>query len=156
MVRVAIGEEFVIKNETDLVVPTYYRPDESDFSSYSKKLARIWGRLMLQLHRTFDHEAEFAIGFLFSDEDEAQFEDGQFGKVYYIAPAKLVEQNATYSKSWKKAFALTERNRVLAIAVHEFVHGLGYDIHDERYASKLTDTMGKVMDNRKAFNWAWK
>ena len=50
-IRVAVGDEFVIKNETDLVVPTYYRPDESDFSDYSRKLTRIWGRLMLQMHR---------------------------------------------------------------------------------------------------------
>jgi hypothetical protein len=155
-VRVAVSEEFVIKNETDLVVPTYYRPDERDFSSYAKKLAKIWGRLMLQMHRTFDHEADFAIGFLFSEDSEAQFEDGDFGKCYLISPAALTEQRLSSSKSWKKRFALTERNRVLAIAAHEFVHGLGYDIHDEDYASKLTDVMAVVMDNRKDFNWAWK
>jgi len=154
---VTISEEFVIKNETDLVVPTYYRPDEADFSSYSRKLARIWGRLMLQLHRTFDHEADFAIGFIFpEDETEAEFEEGRFGRVYYIAPALLVEQSTTYSKSWKKRFALTERNRVLSVAVHEFVHGLGFGTHDEEYAGKLTDLMAKVMDNRKDFNWAWR
>jgi len=155
-VRVAVSEEFVIKNETDLVIPTYYRPDEPDFSSYSQKLARIWGRVMLQLHRTFDHDADFAIGFLFSEEDEAQFEDGRFGRTYLIAPASLVEQQNSNSRSWKRRFQLTERNRILSVAVHEFAHGLGFDVHDEAYAGKLTDLFAKVMDHRKDFNWAWK
>jgi hypothetical protein len=154
--RVAIGEEFVIKNETELAIPAYYLPDRSDFSSYSKKLARIWGRLLLQLHRTFDHEASFAIGWIFTDECEAEFEDGKFGKVYYLGPARVVEQSSSYSKSWKKRFALTERNRLLSLALHEFVHGLGYDVHDESYAGKITDMFGVVMDNRKDFNWCWR
>jgi hypothetical protein len=156
-IRVSVGDEFVIKNETDLVVPTYYRPDESDFSDYSRKLTRIWGRLMLQMHRLFDHESEFAVGFIFSEDPiEAEFEDGQFGKVYYISPAKLIEQTYTYSKSWKKRFKLTERGRHLSIAAHEFVHGLGYNYHDENYANKLTDVLATIMDNRKQFNWCWK
>lgn len=156
-IRVSVGDEFVIKNETDLVVPTYYRPDESDFSDYSRKLTRIWGRLMLQMHRLFDHESEFAVGFIFSEDPiEAEYEEGQFGKVYYISPAKLIEQTLTYSKSWKKRFKLTERGRHLSIAAHEFVHGLGYNYHDENYANKLTDVLATVMDNRKQFNWCWK
>jgi len=155
-VDVAINEEFVIKNETDLVVPEYYKPDSEEFSTYSKKLARIWGRLMLQLHRTFEHEASFAIGFIFSDDTVAEYEEGDYGKIYYLAAAEVVEQRGTYSKSWKKRFKLTDRNRMLSLALHEFVHGLGYDIHDEEYAGKLTDMLSKVLDRRKDFNWCWK
>jgi hypothetical protein len=154
---VTLGTEFILKNETDLVIPAYYRPDTSEFSTYSRKLIRIWGRLMLEMHRCFDVEAEFAVGFVFDDGGtEAEHEEGNYGKVYYISPAKVVEQNYTYSKSFSKRFKLTERNRLIALALHEFVHGIGYSWHDERYAGKLTDLMGKVMDSRKRFNWCFK
>jgi len=156
-VRVAVGEEFVVKNETDLVIPTYYRPDETDFSTYAKKLTRIWGRLMVQMYRTFDVEGDFAIGFIFTDDDEmAEHEEGQFGRVYYIAPAKLVEQSGTYSKSWKKRWKLTDRNQLIMTACHEFLHGRGYGQHDEEYAGRLTDAAAKVMDCKKDFTWCFK
>ena len=155
-VRVAVGEEFVIKNETELVIPSYYRPDE-DFSSYSRKLARIWGRLMVQMHRTFDYEADFAIGFIFTDDGTlAEYEDGKFGVVYYIAPAKVVEQTLTYSKSWQKQWKLTDRSQLIMSAIHEFLHGRGYGYHDEDYANRLTSAAAKVMDNKKDFTWCFK
>lgn len=151
-----LQEEFVIKNETSLKIPAYLLPDSDTFGSYGKKLARIWGRLMLELHRMYKLETEFAIGFVFSEEAEAQHEvTSQYGTVYYLNPICVVEQAASTSRSFKKRFALTERNRILAIAVHEFLHGLGYDSHDERYAARLTEVFGEVMDERKRFNWAF-
>jgi len=156
--KATIGDEFVIKNDTDMVIPTYYRPDETDFSSYSRKLARIWGRLMLQMHRTFDVEAEFAIGFIFADDKQlAEHEKGQFGTVYYIAPARLVEQSSSRSKSWQKQWKLTDRNQLIMTALHEFVHGGGgrCDMHDEEYANRLTDVAAKLMDNKKDFTWCF-
>jgi len=150
-----ISEEFIIKNETELKVPNYYLPDSSEFSEYSRKLVRMWGRLMLELHRLFEHESEFAIGFVFDDMCEAQFENDVYGKVYYLSPAKVVEQAGSSSKSFKKRFLLTERNRLLMIALHEFVHGIGYGPHDEDYASKFTDMAWKVMNDRKRFNWCF-
>jgi hypothetical protein len=150
-----ISEEFVVKNETDLKVPDYYMPDHESFSGYSRKLARIWGRLVLELHRMFEKEAEFAIGFCFDEDSEAQYENGDYGRVYYLNPAQVVRQDSSESKSFKKRFLLTERNRLLAIAAHEFVHGLGYSRHDDEYASKLTDVMWQVMDDRKRFNWCF-
>jgi hypothetical protein len=151
-----IGHEFIIKNETELVVPRYYRPDTGEFSSYSRKLVRMWGRVIIELHRMFDFEAEFAVGFIFDESTEAEYENGIYGKVYYLNPAKIVEQVSTYSKSFAKRFKLTERDRILAIAAHEFVHGLGYSWHDESWSSKYTDVMGKVLKERKRFNWCFK
>lgn len=151
-----ISEEFVLKNETTLKVPDYYQPDSDLFGTYSKKLARMWGRLVLELHRMFGLESEFAIGFVFSDDCEAQFEKTQeFGTVYYLNPAEVVVQGRTDSKSLRKRFKLTERDRVLAIAVHEFVHGLGFSSHNEDYASKLTDVFARVLRERKRFNWCF-
>lgn len=151
-----ISEEFVLKNETTMAIPAYYQPDSDQFGTYGRKLARMWGRLVLELHRMFELEREFAIGFVFSDDAEAQYEKThEYGVVYYLNPAEVVEQKATSSKSFKKRFALTERDRVLAIAVHEFVHGLGFSSHNEEYAAKLTDVFARVMKERKRFNWCF-
>jgi len=150
-----VNEEFIIKNETDLQIPAYYLPDSQEFSTYSQKLVRIWGRLLVELHRLFDHEADFALGFIFDETAEAEFENFDYGKVYYLNPAKVVEQSSSNSKSFKKRFQLTERNRLLMIALHEFVHGLGLGPHDEDYANRLTDMAWKVLDERKRFNWCF-
>lgn len=151
-----ISEEFVLKNETTLKIPDYFQPDSDQFGSYAKKLARMWGRLIVELHRLFETEAEFGIGFVLSDDCEAQYEKTkEFGVVYYLNPAVVVEQVSSASKSLKKRFQLTERDRLLSIAVHEFVHGLGYGSHDEAYAGKLTDVFAKVMKERKRFNWCF-
>jgi hypothetical protein len=96
----------------------------------------------------------FALGFIFDESAEAEFESGDYGKVYYLNPAKVVEQSSG-SKSFKKRFQLTERNRLLMFALHEFVHGFGFGPHDEDYANKLTDMAGRVLDERKRFNWCF-
>jgi hypothetical protein len=151
-----LGTNFVVKNETDLKVPAYYDPGSGEFSAYSHKLVRIWGRIMLEMHRLFDREAEFSIGFIFDDgESEAECEDRSYGLVYYLNPCKVVEQSASCSKSFRKRFKLTERDRLIAIGAHEFVHALGYGWHDESYACKLTDVLAVVMKHRKRFNWCF-
>ena len=157
----SLGTNFILKNETDLKIPAYYDPGSGEFSEYSRKLVRIWGRAMIEMHRLFDMESEFSIGFIFDDgggdgATEAEYEEGDYGKVYYLNPCKIVEQISTYSKSFKKRFKLTERDRLIMIALHEFIHGLGIGWHDEHYANKLTDLAAKVMKERKRFNWCFK
>ena len=151
-----ITEEFIIKNETDLEIPRYFLPDGEEFSVYARKLARAWGRILLTLHRIFDDEADFAIGFVFDTEAEAQFEEGQYGTVYYVNPVMVVEQWTSASRSFRKRFKLTERDRLISIAAHEFVHGgCGYEYHDESFAGKQTDVMAVVMKHRRRFNWCF-
>lgn len=156
----SLGTNFILKNETDLKVPNYYDPGSGEFSTYSHKLVRIWGRVMLEMHRLFDREAEFSIGFIFDEGEtgatEAECEQGDYGLVYYLNPCRIVEQQASYSKSFKKRFKLTERDRIIAIGAHEFVHALGFGWHDERYANRLTDVLAVVMKNRKRFNWCFR
>jgi hypothetical protein len=151
-----LGHQFVLKNETELKVPAYYDPGSGEFSSHSTKLARFWGRIMLELHRLFDVEDEFSIGFLFSEEDGAQHEEGDYGRVYYLNPCEVVEQQFSCSKSFRKRFKLTDRDDLIMLGLHEFVHGLGMSWHDQRYANRLTDMAAKVMKNRKRFNWCFK
>jgi hypothetical protein len=151
-----LGHNFVIKNETDLKVPAYYDPGSDEFSSYSTKLTRFWGRIMLELHRLFDVEDEFSIGFIFDDSSAAEHEQGDYGRVYYLNPCEVVEQKNSYSKSFKRRWKLTDRDDLIMTGLHEFVHGLGMSWHDERYANRLTDMAAKVMKNRKRFNWCFK
>lgn len=154
-----LGTNFVLKNETDLKIPRYYDPGSGELSSYSHKLIRYWGRIMLEIHRLFDYEAEFSIGFIFDAGDlfatEAEHEVGDYGQVYYINPCVVVEQDHSYSKSFKKRFKLTERDRLIMIGVHEFVHGTGSSWHDEHYANKLTDYAAFVMKHRRRFSWCF-
>jgi len=151
-----LGMNFILKNQTDLKIPAYYDPGTGEFSEYSRKLVRIWGRLMVEMHRLFDAEAEFSIGFVFDEESEAEFENGGYGQVYYLNPCKIKEQKYSYSKSFQKRFKLTERGRLIAIAAHEFVHGLGMGWHDESYANKLTDVLGVVLSSSSRFAWCFK
>lgn len=155
-----LGTNFILKNETDLKVPRYYDPGSGDLSAYSHKLVRYWGRIMLEMHRLFDHEGEFSIGFIFDEGDvyatEAECEQGDYGLVYYLNPCRIVEQSGSYSKSFKKRFKLTERDRLVMIGLHEFVHAVGNSWHDETYANKLTDMGAFVMKHRKRFNWCFR
>lgn len=155
-----LGTNFILKNETDLKIPRYFDPGSGALSSYSFKLIRYWGRIMLEMHRLFDHEGEFSIGFIFDEGDvyatEAECEQGDYGLVYYLNPCKIVEQSGSYSKSFKKRFLLTERDRLVMIGLHEFVHAVGNSWHDETYANKLTDMGAFVMKHRRRFNWCFR
>lgn len=151
-----LGHEFIIKNETNLQVPDYYCPHSDQFSNYSRSLVRYWGRILIEMHKLVGDNDPFSIGFIFSDNCKAEHENGNYGRVYYLNPAKVVEQRSTYSRSFSKRFKLTDRNHFITLAAHEVVHGLGHSYHDEIYASKFTDLVRKVLDNRKSFNWCFK
>jgi PAS domain-containing protein len=152
-----LAEEFVIVNETEYAIPDYYLPDSPKFTAYSRRLVKTWGRLLLELHRMENHEADFALGFVFDETTEAMFEKGADGRVYYVNPAKLEYAGGRANrKVFKNRWATTGRNELLALAAHEFVHGLGYERHDELYAGKLTDLMGKVLNCRRRFDWCFK
>lgn len=159
--RVAtLGHNFILKNETDLKVPRYYDPGSGELSSYSTKLIRFWGRIMLEIHRLWNYEAEFSIGFIFDEGElyatEAECENGDYGLVYYLNPCVIVEQTGSYSKSFKKRYKLTERDRLIMNGVHEFVHATGLSWHDETYANRLTDYAAFAMKHRKRFNWCFR
>jgi hypothetical protein len=151
--------EFIIKNESGMDIPDYYRPTSPDFSEYSQRLVRIWGRLMLQMHRLFDREDIFSIGFIFDSETQAEHEKSEnFGRVYYLSPAEIVEQSNSRSKSFRKRWKLDNdgKKMLLSIAAHEFVHGLGYSYHSDSFASRYTEVMGKVMANMTDFTWCYR
>jgi len=152
-VKIRIGHQFIVKNTTGMETPTFYRPESDMFGNYCLTLTKFWSRILVEMHKLFNAEGNFSVGFVLDEENEAEHETSSaYGTVYYINPATVVTQTgASKGRSFKKRFKLTERYRILAIAAHEFVHGLGYRNHDEDYASKLTDVMGVVMTNMKRF-----
>lgn len=151
-----ISEEFIVKNETDMLIPNHFSPGSRQFSPYSTKLVKMWGRLMLEMHRMFNKDGDFAIGFIFDESVEAEFEDGPYGTVYYINPVEIVSNTITHAtRSMKKRFKLTQKNRLLMLALHEFIHGCGYLYHDEEYSTKLTNMAWQVMEQKKRFNWCF-
>jgi hypothetical protein len=139
---VSIGPEFILKNVTGRKVPLAYQPGEK-FSEYSRELARAWVSILVRLHSLLNVSGNFSIGFLFDDEVLAEHEQSAaYGKVYYINPAKLVENNGKthferrYDSAWK------DRHSLISSAAHEVVHGAyGLKQHDENYAGRLTTVM---------------
>jgi hypothetical protein len=105
----------------------------------------------MELHKVFNHEAAFAVGFIFDESVEAQYSTDN-GSVYFLNPAVIVRQRYSNSRSMKKRFKLSQRDRIIMIALHEFIHGLGHHYHDEDFAGVLTDKAAVVMANRKRFN----
>jgi hypothetical protein len=143
---------FVIKNTTGLQIPTYYQPHRPEFGGYARSLVRIWHHLMLELHQMLAVTDPFSLGFVFDEDSEAEYEQSSaYGRTFYLNPAVIVQQKDSSSRSMKKRFKLTEKYRIISIAVHEFVHGLGLIDHDEAYANRLTDVNALVMANLKQF-----
>lgn len=151
------GYEFVVKNSTGMSTPSYYFPNSETFSSHNKKLARFWLNILVQLHKIFKNGSTFSIGFILDEDCAAQYEESKkYGRVYYLNPAKIVRQAKSASRSFARRFKLTNRNELIALALHEFLHGSGYHGHDENFASGFTGAMSVVLDNRDSFNWCFK
>lgn len=150
-VKVNLGHSFILKNETGMTIPNHFTPEE--FSDYSKKLVKCWAKCMMKLHEVLEVSDDFSVGFVFSESCEAEAENADYGRVYYINPAQVVQQRHSQSRSFRKRFKLTERHRILSIAAHEMVHG-GFQLgpHNEEYANKLTDVFGIIMARIKDFN----
>lgn len=148
-----LTHEFIVKNTTGMDIPVHYLP--SEFSDYSARLTKIWAQVMLALHDLFNKKAEFSVGFVFDEDKEAEFENRDYGQVYFINPITVVRQDNSNSRSMAKRWKFTPAGRwaILADALHEFVHGaLGMHYHDELYSSTLTSMAGVLLKERQRFN----
>ena len=155
---VELVSDFVIKNETGRVVRKAYRPDSDKFCQYAFKVLTIWSKLLVTMHEVFQWEDNFSVGFLFTDNDVvACHETGpQYGRVYYLNPVTIQDNK------WQKRFNYNLRrgtgdlNQLAITALHELVHGMGYNDHDEAYASKLTSMAGKLLGHQKEIRACFK
>jgi len=148
----AVCENFFSRNELGIKIPKHYLPYRHTFSAYSRRLVKKWSHYLTKLHELFDVSGVFSVGFVFSEEVEALYESNATrGLVYYINPAKVVKQVSSGSRSLRKRFSAKDDCRLLMIALHEFLHGRGYNYHDEEFAARLTDYAGIVAANLKLF-----
>jgi len=154
MKRSKINYEFIIKNDTGMMIPTHYLP--SEFSEYSDKLVKIWAKVLLTMHDLFNKQGEFSIGFVFDEMAAAEFEfTPKYGDVYYINPVAIKKQKGTNSRSMAKRYKFNAAGRwaIVADALHEFVHGaIGLEGHDELYSTMLTELTGVVLREKQRFN----
>lgn len=147
-----ISHEFVIKNQTGLSVPDHFRPES--FSAYSSRLVKIWAATLLEIHRLFCNRDDFAVGFIFDDSREAEYETGgPYNTVYYLNPATIRTNTLNGGRSLAKRWKLTSAGKyaLLMTAVHEFTHTQIQE-HDEDYANALTTNAAVVLGNIKKFH----
>lgn len=146
---VTIGPEFLLKNTTGMATPDYYSPGPL-FSDYSRKLALAWARCLLEMHKILQVSCDFSIGFVLDEETEAESSLSRvYGQVYYLNPARIVSQkDKPQCRSFKAAYtgAWADRHRIIAIAMHELVHGAyGLSRHDEDYANRLSEVTAALL-----------
>jgi hypothetical protein len=139
--------EFVIKNCVRRRIPREFDPWDLLFSNHAFWLAKAWSGCLLEMHRIFEVDHRFAIGFVISETTLAEFEKSPvYGRVYYLNPCIVTRKAIT--RRWKK----DARTGIAATAAHEFVHGaFGEPYHDEDFAEKLTQVMGAMMRHWRAF-----
>jgi hypothetical protein len=145
-------------------IPDKYRPDSPLFCSYAKRLLKNWNNCLERLYQLYCHdisaEKGFTTGFVFSSSAEALYVSNGIDlipegesydwkgelPIYYINPVR-VRRNYPL----KQSFRVKDNWRLLTIAAHEFVHGLGYQYHCEDYANQLTELMAKVVRDKNKF-----
>ena len=117
-------------------------------SRYAERLLALWRGSVFEVAGLLGLKGSFAVGFLFDEETAALLEKSdRFGAVYYINPCVLGRSTlgrAVLRRRWR----LSDPKAVLAAAVHEVVHGLGYSFHDEEYAGALTQAFAEVLRSR--------
>ena len=143
--------EFVVKNDTGLVIPAYYLPE--NFGRYAQLLVHRWRDILVELARLLAHREPFAIGFYFSEGLEAAHEKSQnYGHVVYVNPIAVTHNpggSRSFAKRWK--FDAAGNWRLLATALHEFCHLEGFGPHNEEFACRLSDLTALVLQNLKRF-----
>jgi hypothetical protein len=152
---VSIGPEFICKQCAGMETPAYYLPGDQ-FSSYAKGLVKAWVLTLKKLYELHDLDGSFSVGFIFDEDVRAECEQSrEYGLVYYLSPAAIVKNQKFGSRSFKARFssAWTNRYEIMALAAHEFVHGaFGIGQHTEDFAARLTEVMGVMMANVRAFS----
>lgn len=156
---VAVRHDFLLCNELcdELKVPVYYDPGSERFSPYSRWLSGVWANLLVELHLMFGRTSEFSLGFVFDDDALARYEDVPgIGAVYYVSPAKVIDRANGRGKMFTPTWNRSDRYTLLATAAHEYVHGEGYGYHNEAFAARYTEVMGKVLEEKSRFAHCFK
>src|SRR4051794_31204948 len=128
-------------------VPREFDPLDVQFSDHAHWLARAWAGCLVELHALYDIDRKFSVGFVFSQEVEAEIETSSgYGRVFFLNPCRI-EKRAT-----RRRFKKADRGQIAACAAHEFVHAaFEMSWHGEDYANRLTDVMGMMLNHWRRF-----
>lgn len=142
-----LPHQFINKNCVNRKIPREFDPLGLKFSDHAHWLVRAWSGCLLELHDLHAVDHRFSVGFVFSEQVEAEFEKSpEYGIVYYLNPCVIAKRSIR--RRWKQA----DRGQIAALAAHEFVHGgLGLSYHSEDFANRLTDVMGVVLNHGRRF-----
>lgn len=147
--NVAFNTDFVIKNNTRLKIANHFIP--GSMSTYSENLLHVWQEAVLGVMKSCNINGQVTIGFIFDEEREAEYyRTDTLGHVILINPVNINTEKGVMKNKW----AMTAQGKwsLIAIAAHELVHFMGLSAHNEDYASKLTEIIGKLLANRKVFS----
>lgn len=144
-----IHPDFYIRSEVPATIPEEFMPET--FSDTSKQLMALWVGLLIELATLTGYDGEFSVGFVFDPNSGAIHEQKDDEHIMLVNPATItnIGGNYTITPIWKST---PENNgRLLAVAIHEFVHLQGYSRHNETYATQLTLLTGLVLANMDKF-----
>ena len=143
-----LGHEFLLKNCVRRDIPSKFNPDLLAFSDHAHWIVKAWAGSLVELHRMFEIDQTFTVGFVHSEEALAEYEfNPEYGRIYFINPCNVGEKRS--HRRYKKA----NRHDILATAIHEFIHGgLDVDYHGENFANKQTEVTSRVLSNLRQFN----
>ena len=105
-----LGHEFIVKNCVRRRLPREFDPENLAFSDHAHWLVKAWAGCLVELHALFEVDHKFSVGFVFSEEVEAEFEKSpEYGSVYYLNPCVIGKRSI--SRRWKKANRGPDRRR---------------------------------------------
>lgn len=138
---------FVNKNCVRRAIPKEFDPLGLEFSDYAHWLVLAWAGCLVELHTLFEIDHEFTVGFVFSEDNAAEFEKTDaYGRLYNLNPCVVGKRTS------RRRFTKRDRGTIAAIAAHEFVHG-GFNLsyHGEDFAGMLTDVTAKMLNHWRRF-----
>lgn len=103
-------------------------------SANAQWVAWAWSCAVWEVFLAHKKQPDFDFGFVFDDDCEARYSNGCF----LINPCHA-DYKIKYARTRESACAL------LTLAAHEYVHHIGYGVHDEEYASVFTSLMKTVL-----------
>ena len=137
----------VVVNETKVQLPDYCVP--GGLSKHMRKTVADWAGICLASASLLKIERRFSIGYVISDTSEALWMHTTGGDTILFNPFDIVKVgNASWTLKNKPSMTVED---MVPLAIHEITHmQLRSKYHDEEYAGRLTDNMGKAYRNKKA------